>query len=180
MMTTIQKHFALIFFQFMFIARFSVSFTSFGLTRIKTKNVMTSKGTWIVDVAPQKLLRNDLRRGNKCSVTSTALFDVGGTPLLISYLRTDLLLPLFPDTGLVPISYSFILNTFLFTIFRKKLLSALTFSGYFHAMILGTILWATLGWRGWSVCVLYLIMGQMVTRVKFAEKARQGIAEGRG
>jgi len=42
------------------------------------------------------------------------------------------------------------------------------------------MLWTTLGWRGWTVCVLYLFLGQAVTKVGFEEKTKLGIAEGRG
>jgi uncharacterized protein (TIGR00297 family) len=47
-------------------------------------------------------------------------------------------------------------------------------------MALGTGLWTTLGWRGWTLCVAYLVLGSAVTKVKFAEKEKAGIAEGRG
>jgi len=56
----------------------------------------------------------------------------------------------------------------------------LTPSGLLHAWGLGVILWATLGWRGWSTCVLYLLAGSAVTKVKKAKKESMGIAEGRG
>lgn len=56
----------------------------------------------------------------------------------------------------------------------------LTSSGLLHAWILGVALWSTLGWRGWAVCVLYLIFGSLVTKVKQAEKEALGIAEKRG
>lgn len=42
------------------------------------------------------------------------------------------------------------------------------------------MLWTTLGYRGWSVCVLYLFLGQLVTKVGFDTKEKLGIAEGRG
>lgn len=42
------------------------------------------------------------------------------------------------------------------------------------------MLWTALGWRGWTVCVVYLFLGQLVTKVGFAEKEALGIAEGRG
>ena len=56
----------------------------------------------------------------------------------------------------------------------------LTPSGLLHAWILGVALWSTLGWRGWLVCVLYLVFGSLVTKVKQAEKEAKGIAEKRG
>eukprot|EP00953_Heterococcus_sp_UTEX-ZZ885_P038497 19753-Heterococcus_DN1.PRE.2 len=33
----------------------------------------------------------------------------------------------------------------------------LTSQGCAHACALGTLLWYTLGWEGWSTCVLYLV-----------------------
>ena len=56
----------------------------------------------------------------------------------------------------------------------------LTPSGLVNAWILGVLLWSTLGWRGWSTCVLYLVAGSAVTKVKRAKKEAMGIAEGRG
>ena len=82
--------------------------------------------------------------------------------------------------GNVPISQAFGLNLFLFVALRTKLLKMLTVNGFFHALALGTGLWATLGWRGWTTCVLYLFLGSAVTKVKFQEKEDLGIAEGRG
>lgn len=63
---------------------------------------------------------------------------------------------------------------------KPKLDKMLTIEGFFHALALGTLLWHTLGWRGWTTCVLYLFLGQLVTKVKFREKEAKGIAEGRG
>jgi hypothetical protein len=68
---------------------------------------------------------------------------------------------IFQYNGHVPIVQAFGLNVFGFTLLRKKLLKSLTSQGYLHAMALGTGLWATLGWRGWTLCVLYLILGQL-------------------
>lgn len=56
----------------------------------------------------------------------------------------------------------------------------LTPMGLAHAWALGVMLWGSLGWRGWSTCVLYLIGGSIVTKVKKAKKEALGIAEGRG
>jgi uncharacterized protein (TIGR00297 family) len=86
----------------------------------------------------------------------------------------------FRSSGPVPVLQAFVINAVLFNIARSKLLSALTPSGYVHAMILGTMLWTTLGWRGWLYCVMYLILGQVVTKVGFADKEKRGIAESRG
>lgn len=56
----------------------------------------------------------------------------------------------------------------------------LTKSGLFHATILGTGLWTFLGYEGWLSCVIYFILGSLVTKIKMKEKERQGIAEKRG
>jgi len=75
---------------------------------------------------------------------------------------------------------AFGLNAVLFAVLRTKLLKLLTPEGFFHSLALGTMLWNTLGWRGWTLCVLYLFLGSAVTKVKFDEKEKLGIAEGRG
>ncbi|GKZ00046.1 hypothetical protein MPSEU_000958000 [Mayamaea pseudoterrestris] len=87
---------------------------------------------------------------------------------------------IFASSGRVPLPQSLLVNVVLFTLGRRKLLSSLTFAGYAHAFALGTALWAVTGWKGWSVCVLYLILGSLVTKVKFDYKEEQGLAEGRG
>jgi uncharacterized protein (TIGR00297 family) len=87
---------------------------------------------------------------------------------------------LFATTSTVPLLPSFALNAFLFLILKSKLSKMLTPEGYYHSLALGTMLWHTLGWRGWTTCVLYLFLGSLVTKVKFQEKEAMGIAEGRG
>jgi uncharacterized membrane protein len=59
-------------------------------------------------------------------------------------------------------------------------LPLLTKAGWCHAAILGTILWGSLGVRGWLAVVAYLLMGSLVTRLGFRRKQQQGLAEGRG
>lgn len=88
---------------------------------------------------------------------------------------------LFPLSGSnVPFVPSALLNAILFFALKFKLDSMLTTGGFYHSLALGALLWTSLGWRGWSVCVLYLFMGQAVTKVGFEEKTKLGIAEGRG
>jgi len=82
--------------------------------------------------------------------------------------------------GNVPILQAFGLNAVLFAAANTKLRTMLTPEGFAHAMALGTGLWAALGWRGWSLCVVYLFLGQLVTKVKFQEKEDRGLAEKRG
>jgi len=59
-------------------------------------------------------------------------------------------------------------------------LPLLTPSGWCHAALLGTLLWASLGWRGWLAVVLYLVLGSLVTRLGLRQKQERGLAEGRG
>ena len=87
---------------------------------------------------------------------------------------------LFAPSGSVPLVSSAGLNAILFFALRRKLLTALTPEGFAHSLALGTMLWAAGGWRVWTVCVLYLFLGQAVTKVGFDEKDALGIAEGRG
>ena len=56
----------------------------------------------------------------------------------------------------------------------------LTPAGWLHAWILGTVLGATLGWKGWLAVVLYLLLGSAVTKIGYRRKAALGIAEARG
>ena len=87
---------------------------------------------------------------------------------------------LFQFSGNVPFIPSLLLNALLFFSLRPKLMTMLTPEGFAHSLALGTMLWTTLGWRGWTVCVLYLFLGQLVTKIGFDEKEALGIAEGRG
>ena len=52
----------------------------------------------------------------------------------------------------------------------------LTTRGWIHAAALGTMLWGSLGWRGWLAVAVYLVLGSLVTRIGFANKQRRGIA----
>ena len=59
-------------------------------------------------------------------------------------------------------------------------LPLLTPAGWLHAAILGTVLWGTLGWRGWLAVVAYLLLGSAVTRLGLRSKQEWGLAEARG
>lgn len=87
---------------------------------------------------------------------------------------------LFSTTGPVPFIEAFGINAVLFAGLSSKLFTMLTPTGFAHALALGTMLWTTLGWKGWIYCVAYLAFGQLVTKVRFAEKEKAGIAEKRG
>ncbi|AGY58515.1 TIGR00297 family protein [Gloeobacter kilaueensis] len=56
----------------------------------------------------------------------------------------------------------------------------LTNWGLLNAWILGVIVWGGLGWRGYSIVLVYFAAGTLITRVGFARKAARGIAEKRG
>ena len=55
----------------------------------------------------------------------------------------------------------------------------LTAQGWIHAAALGTMLWGSVGWRGWLAVVVYLVLGSLVTRIGFSNKQRRGLAEAR-
>lgn len=93
---------------------------------------------------------------------------------------TELGTSLFSYYGNVPLWQALGLNALLFGLLSQKLLKSLTPEGFAHSLALGTLLWTTLGWRGWSLCVLYLFAGNLVTKVRFAEKEKRGLAEKRG
>lgn len=80
----------------------------------------------------------------------------------------------------VPLVQAAGINIFLFTALSPKLFSMLTPSGLLHSCFLGISLFHTLGWKGWTLCVMYLALGQIVTKVRFQEKEKLGIAESRG
>ncbi|KAL7511309.1 hypothetical protein ACHAXN_011078 [Cyclotella atomus] len=93
---------------------------------------------------------------------------------------SNVLTSLFQSSGNVGLLPSFLLNSILFFLLRSKLVTMLTPEGIAHSLALGTMLWTTLGWRGWTICVLYLFLGQTVTKVGFQQKEEMGIAEKRG
>ena len=64
---------------------------------------------------------------------------------------------LFEFSGNVPLVSSLVLNTILFFSLRPKLMTMLTPEGFAHSLALGTMLWTTLGWRGWTGMLLYIV-----------------------
>eukprot|EP00550_Attheya_septentrionalis_P003949 CAMPEP_0198289784 /NCGR_PEP_ID=MMETSP1449-20131203/7862_1 /TAXON_ID=420275 /ORGANISM="Attheya septentrionalis, Strain CCMP2084" /LENGTH=362 /DNA_ID=CAMNT_0043988171 /DNA_START=58 /DNA_END=1146 /DNA_ORIENTATION=+ len=128
---------------------------------------------------------NDAFQTKKSHASLVALQLSGGSmesssAWIANMLGSDVVTSLFAYGGNVPFALAFGINAVLFTALNSKLRKMLTPEGFGHALALGTLLWTTLGWRGWSVCVLYLFLGSAVTKVKFAEKEKMGIAEGRG
>ncbi|GAA6618928.1 TIGR00297 family protein [Scytonema sp. NUACC26] len=71
------------------------------------------------------------------------------------------------------------LNTFLLGLAWISPKKLLTPTGYFHAWLLGTLIWGTLGWQGYVIVMFYFLVGSFVTRVGMAQKEAEGIAEKR-
>ncbi|NJL86637.1 MAG: TIGR00297 family protein [Leptolyngbyaceae cyanobacterium SM1_1_3] len=61
-------------------------------------------------------------------------------------------------------------------ILPKKLLTP---AGYLNAWLLGVLVWGCLQWQGYSVVMVYFLVGSAVTRIGRAEKEAAGIAEKR-
>ncbi|MBD3881262.1 TIGR00297 family protein [Phormidium tenue FACHB-886] len=80
---------------------------------------------------------------------------------------------------LMPWAFAVGLNAVLLTLVWFAPKKLLTPAGIIHAGILGTILWGTLGWRGYAVMVFYFLAGSAVTRIGIKEKEAAGIAEKR-
>ena len=73
---------------------------------------------------------------------------------------------------------AFLINFLL--IFFGQRLPFLTKKGWIHAGVLGTILWGSIGWNGWTSVCIYLLLGTVVTKIGYKNKASRGIAEARG
>lgn len=58
----------------------------------------------------------------------------------------------------------------------KKLLTPI---GYLNAVVLGIIVWGTLGWRGYVIVMFYFLVGSGLTFVGIEQKEAEGIAEER-
>ena len=58
-------------------------------------------------------------------------------------------------------------------------LEALDRSGWIAASVIGSVVLAFLGWRGYLVLLLFFLMGTLATRVGFRRKARIGVAQSR-
>lgn len=71
------------------------------------------------------------------------------------------------------------LNTVLLAIAYFAPKKLLTPAGYFHAWVLGVLVWGTLGWQGYLVVLFYFLAGSAVTRIGMAQKEAEGIAEKR-
>jgi uncharacterized protein (TIGR00297 family) len=54
------------------------------------------------------------------------------------------------------------------------------FSGFLAGIFLGTVIYATLDWRGFSVLAVFFLLGSVLTRWGYARKAALGAAEAKG
>ena len=78
-----------------------------------------------------------------------------------------------------PWAIAFTVNTVLLGIawfLPKKLLTPF---GYLNALVLGVIVWGTLGWRGYLIVMLFFLLGSFLTFVGIEQKEAEGIAEER-
>lgn len=55
-----------------------------------------------------------------------------------------------------------------FTLLKSNLMKKLTTQGYFHSMALGMGVWASLGWKGWTLAVAYLFLGSKGKSLKLS------------
>jgi uncharacterized protein (TIGR00297 family) len=53
-------------------------------------------------------------------------------------------------------------------------------SGAIGGFVVGALIYFFTDWRGWTVLVFFFVLGTLVTRVKYQEKARMGIAQEEG
>lgn len=78
-----------------------------------------------------------------------------------------------------PWTIALAINVFLLGIawlLPKKLLTPY---GYLNALILGVIVWGTLGWRGYLIVMFFFLAGSAITFVGIEQKEAAGIAEER-
>ena len=73
---------------------------------------------------------------------------------------------------------AFLINFLLICLGQR--LPFLTKKGWIHAGILGTLLLGSIGWNGWISVFVYLLLGTLVTKIGYKNKASRGIAEARG
>ncbi|BDA47158.1 Protein VTE6, chloroplastic [Coccomyxa sp. Obi] len=72
-----------------------------------------------------------------------------------------------------------LVNSTVFLVGLKVLLRGLTPEGVVHSWALGTAVYSAFGAGGYVLVCLYFILGSAVTKVKLAQKQKEGIAEAR-
>lgn len=78
--------------------------------------------------------------------------------------------PLLTDMGISLFQEALLANGLWFAILLASSQKSLTRQGLYHATALGVGLWSFLGPAGWLVCVSYLVLGSLVTKIRFKEK----------
>ena len=68
------------------------------------------------------------------------------------------------------LAQAFPLHLVLYSMLKLKNTQTLTHAGLLHATLLGCLLWYSVGPAGWSVAVVYFILGSVVTKFKLAYK----------
>ena len=82
------------------------------------------------------------------------------------------------DSSIVPdFTNALIINGVGYSILKESKQKSLTQNGLAHAAFLGTGLMTFLGWKGYTLCVFYFILGSFVTKIKLKQKKCEGIAE---
>lgn len=80
-------------------------------------------------------------------------------------------LQLFPDPTILPSFYQALslnaVQAVLLKVIKQKFL---TDAGLLHSTALGIGLWTFLGFKGWLFCVIYLVLGNIVTKIRMKEK----------
>lgn len=104
----------------------------------------------------------------------------GNRPLALLAVSGGAALALAGAPGTARVGVAFALNSALAALGVVRGQAVLTAAGLAHSWALGVMLWSALGWRGWSTCVLYLVLGSAVTKLGRKKKEALGIAEGRG
>ncbi|KAK9832648.1 hypothetical protein WJX81_006957 [Elliptochloris bilobata] len=70
-------------------------------------------------------------------------------------------------------------NSMVFLLGIRVLLAGLTPAGVAHSWVLGTLVYSAFGLGGYVLVCLYFIFGSAVTKVRLAQKQKEGIAEAR-
>lgn len=78
--------------------------------------------------------------------------------------------PLFTGLGISLFQEALLANGLWLAVLSASSQKSLTRQGLYHATALGIGLWSFLGPSGWLVCVSYLVLGSLVTKIRFREK----------
>lgn len=83
------------------------------------------------------------------------------------------------DPTLMPgFTKALVVNSFGYYGLKQSNQTSLTREGLLHSTCLGVGLMTFLGIPGYTLCLSYFILGSLVTKIKFNQKKKEGIAEG--